>query len=264
MGKNKGKKKIKHGRRIMTPDKRSWEQRQHRQGLNWSGGDLSLVKGVAAKGTEMKLIMGKLQFTRKVDKESIADTGATVVCEGIIRGIGLEANQLLPTYMTLYTADKKELMVMGTVPVFITAQCVDGTTSTHREMLYFLKELSCVFLCKDALVGLGAINKEFPKVQSSVRGWVAGVQGSNAYSAINHPCNGPDNYEGEIAECGCPVRVLPPEPPAMPCQATEENKEQLKQFLLDTYRASTFNTCQHHPLPMMHGPPLELFIQKDA
>ena len=35
------------------------------------------------------------------------------------------------------------------------------------------------------------------------------------------------------------------------------------QFLMDTYRSSTFNTCQHQPLPMMHGPPMELFVKKD-
>ena len=62
----------------------------------------------ANSNNEMTLIMGKLQFTRKVDKEPIADTGATVVSRSIemMRGMGLEMNQLLPTYMTL---------VMGTV-----------------------------------------------------------------------------------------------------------------------------------------------------
>ena len=50
----------------------------------------------------------------------------------------------------------------------------------------------------------------------------------------------------------------------MPFPATEENKEKMKQFLVERYRASTFNTCQHQPLPMMHGPPMELFVQNNA
>ena len=50
----------------------------------------------------------------------------------------------------------------------------------------------------------------------------------------------------------------------MPFPATEENKEKLKQFLVERYRASIFNTCQRQPLPMMHGPPMELFVEKDA
>ena len=36
----------------------------------------------------------------------------------------------------------------------------------------------------------------------------------------------------------------------------------MKQFV--KYRPSTFNTCQHWPLPMMHSPEIELFVQKDA
>ena len=79
--------------------------------------------------------------------------------------------------------------------------------------------------------------------------WVAGVQGSSANTAIDQPCIKPDNFEGEMADCGCPLRVLPPEPPAMPFPATEENKEKLKQFLVERYQASTFNTCQHQPYP---------------
>ena len=91
-------------------------------------------------------------------------------------------------------------------------------------------------------------------------GWVAGVQqGSNADTIIEQPCLKPDKFEGELADCGCPMRAAAPEPPAMPFPTTEEKKGRRKQFLVDTYRESTFNTCQHQPLPMMHGPPLEFF-----
>ena len=283
---------------------------------SWSGGDVSLVKGMAARGAAVngrrhlkhmrfdkagsrfvvseKRIQNrvtvsyqldrenheemsewvaltykieKLSSTTPVDQESIADTGATVVCGGLemMRRLGLREKQLLPTYMTLFTADKKSLTVIGTVPVFIRAKCMDGSISTHRDMLYIVRELSTIFLSQDALAGLGVINKEFPQVQSSlIKGWVAGVQGSNVDTAIDQPCMRPDNYKGKIADCGCPVRELPPEPPAMPCPATEENREQLMQFLKDTYRSSTFNTCQHQPLPMMHGPPMELFVKEDV
>ena len=35
---------------------------------------------------------------------------------------------------------------------------------------------------------------------------------------------------------------------------------QLKQYLLDYYSSSTFNTCEHQPLPMMEGPQMRLMI----
>jgi hypothetical protein len=42
-------------------------------------------------------------------------------------------------------------------------------------------------------------------------------------------------------------------PPELPFPATEENKDKLRKFFEDYYRSSTFNTCQHQPLPMLHG-----------
>ena len=44
----------------------------------------------------------------------------------------------------------------------------------------------------------------------------------------------------------------------------EENMEKLKKFLVETYTSSTFNTCEHQPLPMMQGPPLKLMIDPKA
>ena len=201
--------------------------------------------------------MGKLLHSREVDQESIADTGATVVCGGLemMKRMGLMKKHLLPTCLTLVTAARKSLTVLGTVPVIIKAKCMDGSTSIHRDMLYIAEELLSVYLSQDALEGLGAISKEFPQVRSSEdTGWVAGLQGSNADTAIDQPCIKPDQYVGRTAGCGCPLREPPPEPPALPCPATEENREQLKQYLIDRYRSSTFNTCQHQPQPMMLTP----------
>ena len=204
---------------------------------------------------------------RIMEKESIADTGATVVCGGteILWEMGLQKRQLIPTNMTLFTADRKSLTVLGSIPVLISVKCKDGSISTTREMLYVVEELSATFLSVDALKGLNIIPRDFPRVQSNTSlGWVASVQGHNADTATEEPCLGEKQSKGRTASCGCPVREPPPEPPSLPCTATEENKEQLKQFLVDTYRASTFNTCQHQPLPMMHGPPMELFVDKNA
>jgi hypothetical protein len=49
--------------------------------------------------------------TMTLERESVADTEATVVCVGteLMQGMGLKLNQLLPTNLTLFTADKKSL-----------------------------------------------------------------------------------------------------------------------------------------------------------
>ena len=56
----------------------------------------------------------------------------------------------------------------------------------------------------------------------------------------------------------------PPPPPALPYPATEDNREKLQQFLLNHYRASTFNVCEHQSLPLMEGPPMRLMIDSNA
>ena len=113
--------------------------------------------------------MAQMLPTMTVDKESVADTGATVVCGGteLMLELGIRLEQLLPTNLTLFTADKKSLTVLGVVPVIISVKCGDGGTATTRDLLYIVEELSSVFISRDALSSLGIISKEFPQVHSN-------------------------------------------------------------------------------------------------
>ena len=61
-----------------------------------------------------------------------------------------------------------------------------------------------------------------------------------------------------------PRQNPPPIPTVLPFPATEENREELKQWLLDYYKGSTFNICQHQKLRKMSGPPIRLIIEDDA
>ena len=38
----------------------------------------------------------------------------------------------------------------------------------------------------------------------------------------------------------------------------------MKEWLLQRYKGSTFNTCPHQPLPRMEGPPVEIHLREDA
>ena len=46
--------------------------------------------------------------------------------------------------------------------------------------------------------------------------------------------------------------------------ATDENVPVLRDWLLEYYASSAFNTCEHQALPMMNCEPLELHVDKDA
>ena len=149
---------------------------------------------------------------KATEANSIADTGATVCCSGtdIMQDMGLTMKNLLPTNLTLFAANRKGLTVLGAVPVLITAKTVDGGQPvTTRDLLYIVEELTFMFLSRDALVNLGSISMSFPSIPNPRSyGWVAGVQqGSNADTVIEQPCLKPDKFEGELADCGCPMRA---------------------------------------------------------
>ena len=40
--------------------------------------------------------------------------------------------------------------------------------------------------------------------------------------------------------------------------------DRMKEWLLQTFASSTFNTCPHRPLPCMTGPPMEIHLKDDA
>ena len=68
--------------------------------------------------------------------------------------------------------------------------------------------------------------------------------------------------------CSCPRRQQ--EPPPMPTSLpnglspTEDNVEALKEWLLDYYGSTTFNVCEHQPLPLMKCEPLKLHVDPNA
>ena len=58
--------------------------------------------------------------------------------------------------------------------------------------------------------------------------------------------------------CNCPKRTKPPPlPTTLPYPATTANRERLQQHLLNYYASSTFNICEHQPLPLM---PMRLMV----
>jgi hypothetical protein len=70
---------------------------------------------------------------------------------------------------------------------------------------------------------------------------------------------------GLATTCNFPKRKIPPPlPTKLPYPSSEANLTKLKQFLMDYYKSSTFNTCDHQPLPLMDRPPMRLMVDLDA
>ena len=128
-------------------------------------------------------------------------------------------------------AIEEDLGVKGT-------NVVDVATRTSSGSIRFL-----AILCREALVSLGIIAKDFPKATA--------VTSQDVKSTMDS-C--------EEVTCSCPRRQQ--EPPLMPkslpngLRPTEDNVEALKEPLLDFYGSTTFNVCENQPLSLMKCEPL--------
>ena len=59
----------------------------------------------------------------------------------------------------------------------------------------------------------------------------------------------------------CPQRTaVTPPPSSLPFSCMPENNAKMREWLLDKYAASTFNTCPHRSLHCMAGPPVEIHM----
>ena len=56
----------------------------------------------------------------------------------------------------------------------------------------------------------------------------------------------------------------PSKPTQLPYPANEANRQHLQLWLLNYYASSTFNTCEHQPLPLMDTLPMKLMVNPDA
>ena len=75
------------------------------------------------------------------------------------------------------------------------------------------------------------------------------------------PQTGCIKHKTSDEKCSCPKRSNPPPvPTALPYPATEENVDKLKQWIINRYLSSTFNTCEEQELNKISGPPLEIDV----
>ena len=207
----------------------------------------------------------RMKSTLTTTTYAMADTGCQSCLAGIkaVRHLGLTEKDLIPVSMKMHAANNKGIKILGAAIVRYSGLSDTGQTVETRQITYVTDSSDKIFLSREACEGLGMISPSFPKigeVQTSahVIGDSTG-EGFTPTAAINN--HGSSN----IAPCGCLKREAPPSPPnKLPFQPTEGNREKLQDFLLDYYKSSTFNTCEHQPLPMMDVPPLKLMVDNNA
>ena len=181
----------------------------------------------------------------KCTVSGMVDTGCQSCQCGlpVMNKLGISEKNLIPVTMRMHAANKAPIKILGAAIIRLSGTAKSGKRVETRQILYVTDNADKLFISREACISLGMISKNFPSI-------------GEAASLIT---------SSKEAICDCPRRTPPPPRPANPpCPPTEENIPRIKQYLMDYYRSSTFNTCEHQPLSLMEGPPMKLMTEENA
>lgn len=188
--------------------------------------------------------------TPKVSYKAMADTGCQSCLSGLVllQELGLNKTHLIPVKMKMRAANNKGIHIVGALPLQVSGASPSGKIHVTKQIVYFTDDTSRLFLSKQACAMLGIISANFPTIGETL-----------------NACSSPSDSMNPEHSCPCPERDLPPPPPTtIPYAPTAENCDKLEKWLLDYYKASTFNVCANQALPMMSGPVMRLMIDPKA
>lgn len=190
---------------------------------------------------------------KTITMSMVADTGcqSSIIPLQSANNLGITEKDLLPVKLVMRGAIKEDLGVIGAVAVSVTTKDATSSAMSTRLLCYVSDTMEKAFICREALISLGIIHTNFPNV-----------------STVTSPNIAASMENSEDVTCSCPRRrpSPPPVPTSLPpgLKATEEHVESLKEWLLDYYGATTFNVCEHQPLPLMNCEPLQLHVDPNA
>ena len=171
---------------------------------------------------------------------AVADTGAQTCHSGpaILEHLGIERRHLVPTSHRIQGVTQSNLNIWGVLLAKITV----GNVSTN-QVIYICENARGLYLSESALRGLGCISPSFPKNSASSCSTLSSSQ----------------------EKCSCPRRSPTPKRPSqIPVTPSEVNVKKLEEWILEYYKSSAFNTCEHQPLPQMTADPITIHFQPNV
>ena len=135
------------------------------------------------------------------------------------------------------------------------------------KLLFVTSEADKLFLTWEVCKALRMISENFPTVGEALHlSKAMALDEDPAGSQQTTPAAVPPTPEYTLASpCNCSChQTQPPKPTQLPFSATEANQQCLQIWLLNFYRSTTFNTCDHHHLPLTVGVPMRLMVDPNA
>ena len=168
---------------------------------------------------------------------------------------GFRMNDLIPVKHNMKAANRNQIQIDGAILIRLSGNSRYDESIACAVMVYVSPDANFFYLSKEAMVQLRIIGNDFPQL---------GAVPANL-SAIISASETCQTEESIYANCGCLKRELPPQKPnALPFEATLENADRMKEWLLSRFASSTFNKCPHEVLPTMEGPPIQMHIEEHA
>ena len=130
-------------------------------------------------------------------------------------------------------------------------------------MIYVSADVSTLYLSRFTLSGLGVLSPQFPLVgEHPPLNIYKQNSTTKPFCASIRSASGGCTSLGQLTHtCACPQRTaVPPPPSSLPFSCIPENNAKMREWLIDKYVASTFNTCPHRPLHCMVEPPVEIHV----
>ena len=186
----------------------------------------------------------RMGSTRARIVEAVADTGCQTCTAGIdiIENLCTE-DYLIPTRHKIVGITDASLAIAGIA--FFRLQAENGRET--RQTVYISRNVKGLYLSESALKDLGAISEDFPRGEKA------------SYATTIQSVADADE------QCECIQRnTTPDRPDELPFAPTPENIPRFKEWLLQAFSASAFNTCAHQPLQMMTGTPAGVKFKQDA
>ena len=171
------------------------------------------------------------------ETEAIADTGCQTCTAGleILELLNCPESYLVPSSHKIVGITHTSLGIVGTL--FLRISVGDRVT---RQMVYISRNIKGIFLSRTSLQDLGIIDRTFPSPRRA----------TEETKALKSQLN-------NVSPCRCPKRTTTPDRPEfVPFPATTDNIPRLKEWLLEQFRSSAFNTCTYQPLQEMKGAPV--------
>lgn len=189
------------------------------------------------------------------------DSGAQVTISGptLMSKLNVLKSDLIPVSQKISTASDTEMEILGAIIIRLTT--TSAPTCSTLQLCYIAKQCHGTYLSLSACTSLGIMHKNFPDPLPKISSI------SNVDVKTHSPteevdlCKQSDiKHQFPLAPCGCPIRATPPSlPNELPCESSDTKR--LKQWILERYAASAFNTCCTQPLPAMHGDPLIIALK---